>query len=240
MDNKTKNLKAVIIAAGTGSRIKGKTKDTPKTLLPYGGGTILSNILKNISLCGINSFVIVVGYKSEYIKKYLHENSNFGFDIKLVRNDEWHRGNGISVLMAEREIPEGHFILSMSDHIVSPNAIKRVAESTLNENLLLVDRNINAIFDIDDATKIELKEDKIIKIGKELSVYNGVDCGIFRLNKNFYQAMRKQLKNGQESISSAIEILISNNDMYAVFTQKEDYWLDIDTPEAYKHSLKIK
>jgi NDP-sugar pyrophosphorylase family protein len=50
--------------------------------------------------------------------------------------------------------------------------------------------------------------------------------------------MRKQLKKGRESISAAIEILIENNDMFAVFTEEDDYWLDIDTPQAYKYGLE--
>ena len=237
MTNSNKPLKAVIVAAGSGSRIKGKTNDTPKTLLPYKGGTILSAILENISYSGIKSFVIVVGFKSKLIKEYLDKNNNFGYEISFVQNDEWKRGNGISVLVSEKEVGNNPFILSMSDHIVSRTAIKRVADSDKTANLLLVDPRVDEIFDIDDATKVELVDDRIINIGKEIAVYNGIDCGIFRLNQHFFDAMRQQLKNGKESISAAVTMLIKNKDMYAVFTQKEDHWLDIDTPEAYNHAL---
>jgi len=230
--------KVVIIAAGTGSRIVEKTNDTPKTLLPFGKGSILSTILTNFNNSGINEFIIVVGYKSDLIKNYLKDNINFGLNITFVMNNEWLRGNGISVLLSEEATKGENFILSMSDHIVSESAIKRLIASEKDSNLLLVDQKINEIFDIDDATKVELIDDRIINIGKEIPDYNGIDCGVFRLKNNFYDAMREQLEKGRESISAAIEILIKNQDMHAVFTQKEDYWLDIDTPEAYKHGLE--
>lgn len=231
-------MKTVIIAAGTGSRIKDKTNDKPKTLLPFGKKSILSTILYNFSSSGINDFVIVVGYKSELIKEYLDENNNFGVNISFIMNKEWHRGNGISVLLAEEATKGENFILTMSDHIVSESAIKKIIVAENNYNLLLVDPLINEVFDIDDATKVQLVESQIINIGKEIEIYNGIDCGVFRLNDNFHNAMRLQLKNGKESISAAIEILIKNHDMYAIFTSKEDYWLDIDTPQAYKFGLE--
>ncbi len=237
MQNQQKTLKAVIIAAGAGLRIQAETNGIPKTLLPFGNESILSTILKNIGDSGINNFVIVVGYKSELIKQYLDKNNNFGFNISFVMNEEWHRGNGISVLLAEECIADECFILSMSDHIVSTEAVKRLVDHKSESNLLLVDRDVDAVFDIDDATKVELIENRIINIGKEIQVYNGIDCGVFRLNINFFNAMREQLKNGQESISAAVKILIKNHNMSAVFTAEGDYWQDVDTPEAYKYAL---
>jgi hypothetical protein len=46
------------------------------------------------------------------------------------------------------------------------------------------------------------------------------------------------LKQGGESISAAVEGLIRNRDMAAVFMEKGGEWIDIDTPEAYRHALK--
>ncbi|MEJ2546171.1 MAG: sugar phosphate nucleotidyltransferase [Calditrichaceae bacterium] len=238
MKNLQKVSKAVIIAAGTGSRIVENTNGMPKTLLPFHKKTILSTILNRFKNSGINDFIIVVGYNSELIKQYLIDNNYLGLNISFVMNDEWRRGNGISVLRSEEATKGESFILSMSDHIVSESAIKRLISSENNSNLLLVDQKINEIFDIDDATKVELTDDRIINIGKEIPVYNGIDCGVFRLKNNFYDAMRQQLKKGKESISAAIEVLIKKQDMYAVFTKEEDYWLDVDTPEAYKHGLE--
>ena len=223
-------MKAVIVAAGRGSRLM---NNKPKTMIRIGGKTILEHILSNLSLAGIKEFIIVVGYQAPVLQNFLVQKNHFGLNIQTVYNKEWQRGNGISVLSAEEAVQAEPFILSMSDHIVSPSALQRIVEATDLRNLLLVDRNVQRIFDIDDATKVQLNNERIINIGKEITDYNGIDCGIFKLKPNFFEAMRKQLKKGQESISAAVQELIAQQEMAAVFMNEQEFWIDIDTPEAF-------
>lgn len=230
-------MKAVIIAAGNSSRLWPATNKTPKTLLPFGEGNILSTIMHNIAETDIREFVFVLGFKAKHISDYLDQNNSFGFDTTIILNKDYHRGNGLSVLMAEQAVGEQNFILSMSDHIITPKAIERVVRSDRDKNLLLVDKQINKIFDIHDATKVWMNGNHIEKINKNLSEYNGVDCGIFRLTPRFFDAIRRQEKNGKESISAAVEILIQHNDMEAVFIHEDEKWIDIDTPDTYHYAL---
>jgi choline kinase len=232
-------MKTVIVAAGMGSRLWEETYNVPKTLLPYEGGTILSKIMGNFRKAGIDEFVVVVGYHSHFIKNYLanHINGNGLQKVSAVENRQWDKGNGISVLSAGDEVGDSDFILSMSDHIVSVEALRRIIDYKSDKNLLLVDQRINQVFDIDDATKVLCRGKQIIDIGKSITDYNGVDCGIFKLTGRFFEAMNDALNLKQDSISAAIKILIDNNDMEAVFLQAEDQWIDIDTPEAYCHCL---
>jgi len=230
-------MKAVIIAAGRSSRLWKKTRRTPKTLLPFGDGTILSTIIENMKSCGIRDFVLVVGWKKSKIENYVRAQDDFGVAVQFVTNEQWLRGNGISVLAAHAATGADAFILSMCDHIVSPSAISRVMQHESEKNLLLVDKRVNAIFDIDDATKVRLDGTAICGIGKELQEYDGIDCGVFRLDDRFYQSMQRQLVLGNESISAAVAGLISQHDMGAVFMHDDEEWIDIDTPEAYLFSL---
>jgi choline kinase len=223
-------MKAVIVAAGRGSRLM---NHRPKTLLPIDGSTILEHILRNLNKAGIDEFIIVVGYQAQMIENYLKENDHFGLKIKTVFNEDWQRGNGLSVYAAREAVDGESFVLSMSDHIVSPNALRRVIESSQSANLLLVDPDIQRIFDIDDATKVFFDKARIVRIGKELTDYNGIDCGIFRLKSDFFEGIEAQLKKGEESISAAVRELIRLRDMEAVFMRDEEWWIDIDTPEAY-------
>ncbi len=223
-------MKAVIVAAGRGSRLM---NERPKTLLPIDGSTILEHIIRNLNKAGIDEFIIVLGYRAEMIEAYLREKENFNLKITTVFNPRWQGGNGLSVYAARQAVNGDPFILSMSDHIVSPLALKRVIDSDQAANLLLVDPNTGRIFDIDDATKVFYEGNRIVRIGKELKDYNGIDCGIFRLKADFFQGIEMQLKKGQESISAAVRELIRLEDMEAVFMQDDEWWIDIDTPEAY-------
>jgi 1L-myo-inositol 1-phosphate cytidylyltransferase len=228
-------MKAVIVAAGTGSRMHGQT---PKTLLPFHDETILSTIVRNLSLAGITEIIIVVGCQADHVREYITKNkARFDVAISLVENHQFTRGNGISVLVSESAVGNADFILSMSDHVVTSSAIQRVADSKSPANLLLVDPRVASVFDIDDATKVNVSGARIVDIGKEITGYNAIDCGIFRLTSRFYDSMRAQLLNGRESISDAIKVLIKNNDMEAVYMQDSEQWFDIDTPDAYAHAL---
>jgi len=233
-------MKAVIVAAGMGTRMNG---EKPKTLLPFHGETVLSTIIGNITKTGITEIIIVVGYQADHIREYISKsNARMDAEISLVENPQFRRGNGISVLASEHAVGNDTFILSMSDHIVSAPAIERVVKRASAANLLLVDRRISENFDIDDATKVQTEGlhadgDRILRIGKELTEYNTLDCGIFRLTQRFYESMRTQLTHDRESISDAIKGLIRNNDMEAVYMQDKEQWFDIDTPEAYSDAL---
>ncbi|HNX01077.1 MAG TPA: sugar phosphate nucleotidyltransferase [Candidatus Cloacimonadota bacterium] len=230
-------MKAVIIAAGFGSRLWDLSNQVPKTLLPYANGTILSTIITQLKSAGIGDIGIVVGYNQEYIRKYVAE-IDFGLPIQLIENLEWDKGNGLSVYKARNYVKDEPFVLSMSDHVVTVDALKQVVESKENTNLLLVDPWVDSIHDIDDATKVYCEENRIVAIGKEIPLYNGIDCGVFRLESDFFDAVETVVKSGNESISGAIQELIANKRMKSIKISNPLQWLDIDTPDAYEYGLR--
>ncbi|MGE3537023.1 MAG: sugar phosphate nucleotidyltransferase [Candidatus Tectimicrobiota bacterium] len=226
-------MKAVIVAAGRGSRL---LEQRPKTLMPFGQHTILYVIMQNLARAGIDSFVIVSGYQADSLQAYLASQSPWPFQIELLYNPEWMQGNGRSVLVAEAAIGQQPFVLSMADHLVSVPALQRLVRASSQANLLLVDRRLQTIFDLDDATKVQLAGDHIVHIGKELATYDGIDCGVFRLTPRFFTAMRSRLQHQEDSISAAVRVLSQDRDMQAVFLHETDFWIDIDTPRAYTYA----
>lgn len=232
-------MKAVIIAAGQSSRLWPETAGNPKTLLPFKNGTILSTIMQRLKKSGVDEILIVVGYEADQIKKYVKKHHPSNIKPKFVYNPDWQKGNGLSVLCAKKFIGKEPFILSMCDHLVNVRALKRLVQSKEKKNnLLLVDKRINDVYDINDATKVLLKKTKIVNIDKNLPEYNGIDCGVFRLNYRFFKAMQRQhRKKGLESISAGVCGLIKKDRMRAVFMKKNERWIDIDTPEAYHYAL---
>ncbi len=226
-------MKGVIIAAGFGSRLWNLSNKTPKTLLPYGQGTILSTIIGQLKAAGVTELGLVLGFNRQEIKAYL-DTYDAGLPITVIENQEWERGNGISVYKAKDFCGTDSFLLSMSDHVVQLNALKQIVQSPLQANLLLVDPFITQNFDLDDATKVQVEGNDIVAIGKELSSYNALDCGIFRLQEDFFRAVETAEAKGIESISGAVCELISAKQMQAVKVTAPNMWMDIDTPEAYQ------
>jgi choline kinase len=229
-------MKAVIIAAGTGSRLWPHTNQEPKTLLPFGQGTILSQIMSNFTTIGITEFVIVVGFGAAQIVEYV-ATAGLGPRVTFVENRDWHRGNGLSVHLVRGVTGMESFVLSMSDHLVSPPALAHLMAVRSDQNLLLVDPRVDGVFDLPDATKVLLEGAHITDIGKELVDFNAIDCGVFRLDARFFEAMECAIRQGKESISEGIRYLIEMRAFGGVCVPEGSHWIDIDTPEAYEYAL---
>jgi choline kinase len=231
-------MKAIITAAGQSSRLWETTGREPKTLLPFGDSSILGTIFANFAAIGIREFVIVTGYRGDLIARHLRERNDFGMTVQLLPNPEWHRGNGISVMRALAHLaPEEPAILSMADHIVSPTALAAVRDGPAGMNLLLVDPRIEECFDLPDATKVRREGDRIADIGKDLKDFDVLDCGVFRLDQRFRQAVASAAAQGREGISDAVRELVRGPGFGTVPLPAGAAWLDIDTPESYQFAL---
>jgi len=231
-------MEAIIIAAGEGSRLTRDPRNIPKTLLPLNGGTILSRILGNLREAGIRRYRIVLGFEGEAIRAYVAGLPDFRGEVRFVDNPSWKGGNGISVLagglLGGADPP---VLLSMSDHLVPVEALRKVIEHDSSRNLLLVDRRLRQVFDLEDATKVRLQDARLTAIGKDLAYYNGVDCGIFRINGSMLEALAGNVAAGRESLSEAVESLIERGEMEAVEIPDSCSWLDVDTPSAYQQAV---
>lgn len=231
-------MKAVIIAAGEGSRLQEATGRGPKTLLPFGDGTILSHIMLNFRTAGISEFIIVIGFGAQAIRQYIAQQQQLGSGITLVENHEWQRGNCLSVCRARPLLgPDEPCLLSMSDHLVTPDALRRMRLERSDRSLLLVDPDCDAVYDIEDATKVSCENGRIVAIGKELSAFNAIDCGIFRLSPDFFETAEQQIALHRESVSDTVKALVARDQIWPVVIPKGSGWVDIDTPGAYARAL---
>ncbi len=231
-------MRVVIIAAGQGSRLQEATSHGPKTLLPFGDGTILSHIVLSFRKAGLSEFIIVVGCQAQSIREYVRQQHEFDATIRFVENPEWRRGNGLSVYRARPLLrTEEPCLLSMSDHLVTPDALRKMRLETSDRNLLLIDPDYGDVYDMEDATKVRCEDGHILAIGKELTEFNAVDCGIFRLNATFFETAGQQIAQHQESLTDTVRALIAMDQILPVVIPEESRWIDIDTPGAYACAL---
>jgi len=89
-------MKVVILAGGRGSRISEETDVKPKPMVEIGGRPILWHIMQHYSHYGFNDFILALGYKSEYIKRYVIDYCKLSSDltIKLRSGDIMRHGTG--------------------------------------------------------------------------------------------------------------------------------------------------
>jgi len=231
-------MKAVIIAAGCGSRLKEYLQGIPKTLLSVYDKRIIDDIIEKIISNGIFDIIIITGYKSELLEEYLAKYKDSSVNIQFIHNPRWEEANGISVLSARKAMSEkDEFVLLMSDHIFSKEILSQVISANIktDEALLAIDMKIDKIPDLDDgmklqAVKIENSMYQINKFGKELQDFIAIDTGIFKLHFSFFDSLELSIARGKDSLSDACNMLCEVGRMKGLDIGNK-LWLDIDTPE---------
>jgi len=221
----------VILAAGEGRRM-GEVKPLVKLL----GLTFLERTILSFNEAGITKFYVVVGYKKEEVKKHVEEIRKRGIDVETIDNDEWEKGNGTSVLAIRGK--EKKFFVTMVDHFFEKDVIKDFIENVGRRNTLLIDKEIDKVFNIHEATKVKLKGNKIIDIGKELKEYDAVDTGLFFFNEEIFEAIEEAMKEGNASLAAGVRKLAEKGKIYG-HEKKRGYWIDADTKEELRIAEKL-
>ena len=85
-------MRALILAAGIGYRLGGGEQQPPKSLLRFGGRSLLERHLDVLAGCGVDEVVIGVGYRAESIERELEE-IDHGVRVELVHNPDFREGN---------------------------------------------------------------------------------------------------------------------------------------------------
>ncbi|MDD5362744.1 MAG: sugar phosphate nucleotidyltransferase [Ignavibacteria bacterium] len=104
--------KAMILAAGFGTRLKPLTDHLPKALVPFGTGTMISYQIEKLKLLGINEIVVNAHHHSALIEKYFSEN-DFGIKINVIVEKDI-LGTGGGILNAEKFLKDGEYFLAVN------------------------------------------------------------------------------------------------------------------------------
>jgi len=223
---------ALILAAGNGSRLASCSGEFPKPLVQLHGKPLLEHVITGAREAGIERFVIVLGYRGHAIREWCENGPIRNVDVTWVENPDYRKNNGVSVLCAKDLIHEP-FMLLMADHIFEPATAEALLRQPLAENevILGVDRKVESVFDLDDATKVRLKGDRIVDIGKNLKRYNALDTGMFLCQPVLFQWLESAMIDGNCSLSDGLRVMAQNR-TFKGFDIGDGHWQDVDTPAA--------
>jgi L-glutamine-phosphate cytidylyltransferase len=244
-------MKVIFIAAGYGSRLK---QDMPKPLVEVNGLSILERQISLFQQYGINDIIIIVGPEKE---KFNLKNVTYIHDVDFDEHEQ------LGSLMAAKSEISNDVIILFADILFDKEILDQILQSTSDIAIALdLDWEKSYLERIDnpssDADKILIKNDKIIKISKNIDSY-GIDgdigefLGLLKLSKNgskfFVELYNKLIKthSGKFHESSSInnsklldflqEILQSNFKLTPVITKGK--WCEIDTPLDLERAKKM-
>jgi len=223
---------AVILAAGRGSRLAAsqeQPEEFSKPLLEVGGRTLLGHALNGCLEAGVERVVVITGYQASQVTEEVRA---WGLtDVTTVYNPWWRAPNGLSVLAA-REAITGDFLLLMADHLFDSSILWDLAcLDTASDVVLAVDSDVSAVVDLTDATKVSRDASRIIRIGKDLSEFDSVDCGLFRCTSALFDAIESAALVGPPSLSDGLQRLIFSGGEFTAMEIGGRWWQDVDTSE---------
>jgi choline kinase len=231
------DLRAIILAAGRGSRLMPLTKDVPKCLLDIGGRSILEHQLENIQLAGIKEVSIVVGAFVEKIEEKL-KRTRFDLNIELIYNPFHEITNNLVSLWFARHKMNGDFILMNGDVIFHPDILLNLIHTTHNKKICLSIAK-KAHYDEDDM-KVQLDGDKVLQVRKSLdpASTNAESLGMLKFIKegasNVAQTLELLVRDENNSKAwflIAIEKLISQGQDVNSIDMGNLPWIEIDYPQ---------
>jgi dTDP-glucose pyrophosphorylase len=226
--------KAVLLAAGRGTRMRELTNELPKPMIPVRGKPILQHIIEGLKAAGIGRFLIVVGYRADVVRDFFGNGGAFGTSVEYV-TQAVQDGTGRVVDLARDFAGGDPFILSYGDILVSPGNYHRLAAPAPgDEAIISVKRNEDvskggAVFVNERFELTDLREKP--KPGEPTSPWYNAGIYTFRPSIFEFTARLERSPRGEYELTDAIRALAqSGNRVQAI--ELEGDWADVRDPEV--------
>lgn len=239
-------MKAVLLAAGEGVRLKPITTTRPKHLIKMGGKPILEHCLDALKACGVTEIIIVTHYMGDAIRQYFGDGEKLGLKIEYVEQAEM-LGTGNAVSAVEPYV-DGDFVLIYGDLLFAPEAMKTVLNSFETEKPAAV----MAVVPVEKPESygiVELEDGKAVKriIEKPTSgetPSNLANAGLYAFSKEIFDKIKQTQKSvrGEWELTDALSLLIEDKKTVLAAEISKADWIDIGRPwdllEANSWALK--
>jgi bifunctional UDP-N-acetylglucosamine pyrophosphorylase/glucosamine-1-phosphate N-acetyltransferase len=120
-------MKALILAAGEGTRLRPLTTNTPKPLLTVAGRPYLAHLVQALGDAGIKEQVILVGWKANRVKEFFGDGRQMGVELSYLEQKE-RLGTANAIGVAEG-VMDGDFVCVNGDVVMAPEAVAEMVSS---------------------------------------------------------------------------------------------------------------
>jgi dTDP-glucose pyrophosphorylase len=226
--------KAVLLAAGRGTRMRHLTTDLPKPMIAVRGKPILQHIIEGLSAAGVREVLIIVGYRAELVRRFFGDGARFGLRISYETQVE-QNGTGKVVELARGFAGETSFVLSYGDIIIDPlnyQRLVRLDETT--EAIVSVKRNEDvskggAVFVNEQLELIDLREKP--QPNEPVSPWYNAGVYAFRTSIFDFTARLERSPRGEFELTDAIRALALSGKKVQCL-ELSGSWADVRDPEV--------
>ena len=217
-------MKAVILAAGEGSRMRPLTYTRPKVMLPVANKPILEHLLVEAREAGIKEFILVVGYHDEQVRSYFGDGSKWGVAVNYSSQRK-QLGTADAVRMIEGMV-DGNFLLMNGDIVVSRKDIEALIRKNSDAVSVIEVKNTAGL------GTIETMEGRVVRIHEKLErpPTNLANTGLYFFTPDIFAAISETPKSprGEYEITASLQMMIDRGK--TVSCHQIGYWLDLSYP----------
>ncbi len=230
--------KAVVLAAGRGTRMGGLTAETPKPMLLVEGKPLLQHVLEALAVTGVDRFFVVTGYHGEMIQRHFAGWSGIEFATQEPVN-----GTGTAARLAREFVAGDAFHLGYGDILCHPSGYQRCAQVLLDNPET---QAVLGVKDVDDPWRgaaVYVENGLITRIiekppvGTSTTRWNS--AGLYAMQAAIFPYLdRIQLSPRNEyELTSIFDMMLADGKHLRI-AAIEDEWRDVGAPadlEAMNH-----
>lgn len=230
-------MKAIILAAGTGSRMNRLTKNNPKCLLRLRDKTIIDYQISMLKKLNIDKIQIITGFMHEKIENHLSDICEY------YHYPHFSKTNNLYTINSNLNILNDNSIILFSDVLISESSMKKLLDCS-SEFCLLIDSS-----KCDESTmRIKYSNNRITDIGSHISSSDGHGnfIGIAKFSNQGVNKLKNKIHNICDGINFindyytlAISMLARENEEINFVDLNGDPWIEIDTEDEYNEALKM-
>lgn len=215
-------MKAVILAAGEGKRLRPFTETMPKVMLPVANKPIIHHVVDALVENGITEIIIIVGYKKESIMQHFKTYDNA--KITFVTQDK-QLGTAHALLHAENHIDD-NFLVLPGDNVISASSISKLIDQKKDYALIIKQFDKPSKYGMVSISKNTLKN--IIEKPTIIEENSFISTGIYKFPKTIFQDIKTVTDKGEYKLTSVIQYLLTK-EREIICVQAND-WLDVIYP----------
>lgn len=228
-------MKALLLAAGIGSRLAPMTQSIPKCMVPVNGESIIGRQLRCLHANGIDQIYIVCGYKSELLRAHIRT-LGYSESVTFIENPDYAVTNNMySLFLAHGNVCGDDFLMMNADVCFAPEVIGALL-SAPDENRIACEKGAF----LEESMKLTVNG-RITGINKSFGPEEsyGTSIDVYRFSKDagirLFSIVRDFVeKQGNRNMWSevAIDLLVRETPFYPC--EIHSPWVEIDTPEDLK------
>lgn len=225
-------LKAIILSAGEGSRMRPLTLTKPKTMLPVSGKPIIQYNIESLRDNGITDILLIVRYKEEIVRNYFGDGSDFGVNISYKTQKDF-LGTANAISYGEDFIDDSIIVLNgdiiLDDEIIH-EIIKKYNYLSPDTLMLLTEVEDPSAFGVVEIENGNIKN-IVEKPKREEAPSNLVNAGIYIFNKDIFDKIRETeiSERGEYEITDSVSLQIEDNKTVIGHKTSKD-WIDVGRP----------